>query len=1133
MEYRYFLLTLVMCASTTVGFDVKILTNCCEMGNKAADDSMECSFQAPIPNIKKDMEALCLGTMGTCCQKRLKESECKAGLEDAKKGSCNSFKPERKACCNACYYGKITGKSGGSCVNFMGLSDPLDKYYDNCCKEALNKATTIKPKSSENIVDEGLEDICDIGQVCAQICTPTKTSYKCDCNEGYTLMADGMSCKELKKSLNSKNNRCEKHNPCQHNCTDTGTSIICTCQVGYMLAKDQTSCKDIDECALSLHDCHQNETCINGDGYYECEDLGDDSIDEIPDCDVGYKYNWEKMECEDIDECTIPLICDNSQTCINSIGSYKCQTVCPKGFIYKASIQTCADVDECITGANDCNRESQICLNNKGSYACIDKASKTTCPPGFKMNMATQTCEDVDECIEDFVECSDGEVCINEEGGYSCQPNPAFSHRTTYYEQPTIKFTTVRTTVRTTTPKATTRTTTTKATTTTTTTPKPTTTTTTTTTPKPTTTTTTTTTTPKPTTTTTTTPKPTTTTTTTPKPTTTTTTTTTPKPTTTTRRTTTSTTRKPIYTFNPKLYHTIEPSIPAFRKPNSPTTCSKGFKYEYHTKQCIDIDECVEDVLACDKLQDCFNTIGSYECRCQLGYTRDQSTGSCVDINECQLDAYDCSEGQRCDNTIGSYLCSRIAGCGTGYTFNYASGDCEDDDECALGTHTCDRLGPNFKCRNIAGSFRCERIRRISVYIPNRRQPTNYTIVSGQTTKCLQGYYMDSAGRCQDINECESNPCKKGQNCINQRGRFECVSNIHCRGGYELNEEGNKCIDINECIRGTHSCSSTQICKNYPGYHVCSCPIGYRLDNNQCIDINECEYHPCSRYSDCHNTVGSFKCICKNGFRELDGKCDDIDECSETPSLCHQNCVNNWGGYRCSCNSGFTLNKDNRTCTDVNECEKFKDNNLCVGNCENIPGSYVCRCPPGYRLGTDGRLCLDIDECLSNPCHGVDTICFNTRGGYECPSIACPPNYIRDPNQRSRCKRNTDLCNYAGNCMSMPEQYSFHFITMSSNLPLTDGQTKFFQIKGPSFSSSSSTFNFKLQRVICPSHVQPASIHHFRLTREPQKATISFLRPLDGPQEIELEIEMQLYRYGKYTGNMISRIFIFVTKYRF
>lgn len=45
-----------------------------------------------------------------------------------------------------------------------------------------------------------------------------------------------------------------------------------------------------------------------------------------------------------------------------------------------------------------------------------------------------------------------------------------------------------------------------------------------------------------------------------------------------------------------------------------------------------------------------------------------------------------------------------------------------------------------------------------------------------------------------DINECLSNPCRRGQNCLNMNGKYECLPSIQCKIGYELNSEGTTCI---------------------------------------------------------------------------------------------------------------------------------------------------------------------------------------------------------------------------------------------------------------------------------------------------------------------------------------------------
>ena len=127
------------------------------------------------------------------------------------------------------------------------------------------------------------------------------------------------------------------------------------------------------------------------------------------------------------------------------------------------------------------------------------------------------------------------------------------------------------------------------------------------------------------------------------------------------------------------------------------------------------------------------------------------------------------------------------------------------------------------------------------------------------------------------------------------------------------------------------------------------------------MDVDECNLYGgkiCGSGGRCENTVGSYRCTCDAGFEtDAGGICQDIDECETTPGMCQHMCSNTWGGYRCGCQPGFRLNPDNRTCSDINECTEFKNNNLCIGVCENTPGSYGCRCPEGYRLGVDGRTC--------------------------------------------------------------------------------------------------------------------------------------------------------------------------------
>ena len=60
-----------------------------------------------------------------------------------------------------------------------------------------------------------------------------------------------------------------------------------------------------------------------------------------------------------------------------------------------------------------------------------------------------------------------------------------------------------------------------------------------------------------------------------------------------------------------------------------------------------------------------------------------------------------------------------------------------------------------------------------------------------------------------------------------------------------------------------------------------------------------------------------------------------------------QGCLHKPSGPTCFCRTGFTLGKDNRTCDDLDECQKF---GICSQACTNTLGGYNCTCAAGYAL---------------------------------------------------------------------------------------------------------------------------------------------------------------------------------------
>lgn len=118
-------------------------------------------------------------------------------------------------------------------------------------------------------------------------------------------------------------------------------------------------------------------------------------------------------------------------------------------------------------------------------------------------------------------------------------------------------------------------------------------------------------------------------------------------------------------------------------------------------------------------------------------------------------------------------------------------------------------------------------------------------------------------------------------------------SQCPCMDGYNTTTDkpGNiiliYCGDIQECIEGTHNCSTHAGCNNTVGGYFCVCEKGYRRGNetefcpsdnrteNGCKDINECRENPqiCDPNGDCMNTIGSYTCECREGYQSISNTC--------------------------------------------------------------------------------------------------------------------------------------------------------------------------------------------------------------------------------------------------------------------
>ncbi|KAK1804810.1 hypothetical protein P4O66_003652 [Electrophorus voltai] len=454
------------------------------------------------------------------------------------------------------------------------------------------------------------------------------------------------------------------------------------------------------------------------------------------------------------------------------------------------------------------------------------------------------------------------------------------------------------------------------------------------------------------------------------------------------------------------LEFTIHATIAKGERSNQ---CPSGFLLDPAGPYCADENEC-EEGNPCSHT--CHNSVGTYYCSCPRGLTISADGRTCQDIDECSLDGHLCHDGQDCENTIGSYRC--VMRCGRGFRRTADGLSCSGLGKAVLeqkpmplsDINECQDSNPCHQhCLNTIGSFRCA---------------------------CELGYQLRNR-RCIDINECRQRVCRSDQQCKNTRGGYTCID--LCPTGMTKGANGT-CVDINECRDGMHQCRYNQICENTRGSYHCTCPRGYRSQGvgRPCLDINECKRVPMPCAFQCVNSPGSYKCICPPGRHLLgDGKsCAGLERLPSYESLLYgfrtsqtspeqgsyehryhslaSQSFHSYAATRGRNRAGTTPSRSQRVakicplgfreqgdqCIDINECEQ---RDTCQHECMNTPGSHKCLCPNGYRLMTNGKTCQeDIDECLEQSIQcGMNRMCFNMRGSFQCIDTPCPPNYQRDP----------------------------------------------------------------------------------------------------------------------------------------
>ncbi|NXK62622.1 SNED1 protein, partial [Sylvietta virens] len=302
----------------------------------------------------------------------------------------------------------------------------------------------------------------------------------------------------------------------------------------------------------------------------------------------------------------------------------------------------------------------------------------------------------------------------------------------------------------------------------------------------------------------------------------------------------------------------------------------------------------------------CFHYIGKYKCDCPPGYT-----GRHCEIVPSPCFLSPCQNGATCEDLAGGYACT----CSVGYVGKH----CQFEVDCGIPSEV----------KHAQASFNSTKLGALAEY----RCELGYILSQHNHPRVCRvpGVWSDPP-ECDEIDECQSQPCLNGGQCKDRVSAFLCL----CEPGYT----GYHCeLDVDECQ--SEPCKNSGTCQDLPGSFACYCPEGFL--GTQCeTEVDACESDPCRNGGECESYGGSYLCVCPEGFfgyhcetgeagraaqggPGVSGTADTAkpgasptasDPCFSSPCGSRGYCLPSNGTHSCTCKVSYT----------GKNCEKVKRN---------------------------------------------------------------------------------------------------------------------------------------------------------------------------------------------------------------